>query len=159
LQALHLLPNLQAERFSSEGIVEEFRKVGLRGKNVLLARSDLADDTLPSSLESMGAKVKDIACYRTVMGQPDESAIADLIEGKIDVVTFTSASTARNFTTILGDDFAKIPKKTLFASIGPVTTRVAKEAGMEIHIEAGQYTIPHLLAAIQAHFRNHPAGT
>lgn len=159
LQSLHLIPDLQAERFSSEGIVEEFRKVGLRGKNVLLARSDLADETLPSSLESLGAKVKDIPCYRTVMGQPDESVIADLMEGKIDVVMFTSASTARNFATIVGDDLEKIPKGTLFASIGPVTTRTANEAGMEIQIEAGQYTIPHLIAAIQAHFETNPAET
>ncbi len=159
LQEMHLSLDLLPERFSSEGIVEEFRKVELRGKNVLLARSDLADDTLPSSLESLGANVKDIACYQTVMGQPDESVIADLAKGKIDVVTFTSASTARNFATILGDDLEKIPKGTLFASIGPVTTRAAKEAGMDIQIEAGQYTIPHLIAAIQAHFQTNPAET
>jgi uroporphyrinogen III methyltransferase/synthase len=93
------------------------------------------------------------------MGKTDRSLIQELLEGKIDVVTFTSASTARNFATILGDDLERISKGTLFASIGPVTTRAAKEAGMEMQIEAAEYTVPGLIAAIQAHFGNDPAQT
>ena len=152
----HLVPDMEPKRFSSPGIIEEFRKIELRDKKVLLARSDLADTTLPSTLAELGAKVNDVACYRTVVADPDRSVIQRLLDGDIDAVTFTSASTARNFAAILGDDLKRIPASTLIASIGPMTTRAAREVGLDVHIEAAEYTVPQLVGAIQAHFKSHP---
>lgn len=153
LKKWHLVPDLQPEDFSSAGIMEAFRRVGdLVGKRVLLARSDLADKTLPSGLVSLGARVKEIVCYRTVKADPDPVAIKMLLDGEIDAVTFTSASTARNFAAVLGDDLEKIPASVAFASIGPVTAAAARKAGLTVHVEAAQHTIPHLIASLIAHF-------
>jgi len=157
LRRRYLRPDLQPKRFSSSGIIEEFRRIGLRGKKVLMARSNLADQTIPSALADMGAEVRDVACYRTLMADPDRSVIQMLLGGEIHVVTFTSASTARNFAAILGEGLKRIPQSTLFASIGPVTTSAAREAGLDVHIEAAEYTIPDLLGAIRARFQSNPA--
>jgi len=151
LRRRHLVPDLQPKRFSSEGIADEFREVGLRGKKVLLARSNLADRSLPLELAELGAEMKDVVCYQTLRGDPDRSVIQELLDGRIDVVTFTSASTARNFAAILGNDLKRIPPRTLFASIGPATTREAREMGLDVQIEAAEHTLPHLIGAIRAH--------
>ena len=157
LRRRRLVPDLQPKRFSSAGIVEEFRNIDLRGKKVLLARSNLGDKSLPSALASLGADVKEVACYRTLPAAPDRSIIQMLLDGEIDVVTFTSASTARNFAAILADDVKRIPASTLFASIGPVTTSAAREAGLNVQIEAAEYTVRELIGAIRAHFQSNIA--
>jgi len=156
LRRRHLPPDLQAKVFSTSGIIEEFRKIELRGKKVLLARSDVADKSLPSSLTGLGAEVKDVACYRTLMADPDRSVVRMLLDGQIDVATFTSASTARNFAAILGRDVDKIAPGTLFASIGPRTSAAVREAGLDVQIEAEKHTVPHLVKAIVTYLRKKP---
>ena len=153
LRQENLVPDVQPRRFSSSGIVEELRSSGLKGKKILLARSDLANRELPSGLASLGAEVKEIVCYRTLMGEPDRTAVETLFDGKIAAVLFTSASTARNFAAILGKDAQRVPGSTLMASIGPVTTLAAREAGLEVHVEAAEYTVSHLLEAVAAWFQ------
>jgi len=157
LRERHLIPDLQPKRFSSEGIIEEFRQIDeLSGKKILLARSDLADETLPAALAELGAKVKNVPVYRTVRSEPAASVIRMLLDGEIDAVTFTSASTSRNFTAILGDDLKKIPPKTLFASIGPMTTDAARESRLKVDIEAAEHTIPGLMSALVSHLHESP---
>jgi len=152
LRKRQLVPDLQPERFSSEGMIEAFRGGGeLKGKKVLLARSNLADETLPSALAGLGAVVKNVACYRTVKAEPDRSVIQMLLDGEIDAVIFTSASTAQNFAAILGEHLKNIPPSTVFACIGPVTAAAARQAGLDVQVEATHYTIPALIVALIAH--------
>jgi uroporphyrinogen III methyltransferase/synthase len=154
LRERYLVPDLQPERFSTEGIIEAFREAGqLGGKRVLLARSDLADETLPSALRGLGASVKGVACYRTVRAEPDPSVVQMLLDGQVHATVFTSASTVWNFAAILGDNLRRISPNTIFASIGPVTTAAAKEVGLDVQVEASDYTIPALLVALIAHLR------
>jgi uroporphyrinogen III methyltransferase / synthase len=109
---------------------------------------------LPEALRKLGGEVSDVVAYRTVLetaGQ--EEALAALETGNMDAVTFTSASTARNFAQILG---AERLKKILSAgnlkclSIGPITTTAMKEAGLPIHGEAAVHDIPGLVALVNS---------
>ncbi len=70
-------------------------------------------------------------------------------------ITFTSSSTVRNFVHLLGLRSARaILKKpganhgVHTASIGPVTSATLREFGLPVDIEAREYTIPGLVAAI-----------
>jgi uroporphyrinogen III methyltransferase/synthase len=67
---------------------------------------------------------------------------------KPDWITFTSSSTVKNFVKLLGSDYLKQLQNVKLASIGPVTTKTAKERWLEIAVEAEQHTIPGLVAAI-----------
>ena len=50
-----------------------------------------------------------------------------LLDGRIDVVTFTSASAVRNFVRIYGAEQAiDLLKNTVVAAIGPVTADAAR---------------------------------
>ena len=76
-----------------------------------------------------------------------------LLEGRIDVVTFTSASAVRNFVRIYGaDQVADLLKSTTVAVIGPVTGQAARQAGITVSVEPASYTIGGLVDAIAAHF-------
>jgi uroporphyrinogen III methyltransferase/synthase len=89
-------------------------------------------------------------------GDPDVYRM--LLDGRIDVVTFTSASAVRNFVKIYGRDQATdLLKNTAVASIGPVTSEAASQLGIGVTIQPGSYTIPALVDAIAAHFSRQPA--
>jgi len=70
---------------------------------MLLPRADIAREALPEELRKAGAEVDDIAAYRTIRaswgseGEPD--IYKKLLEGDVDIVTFTSASSVRHFVT------------------------------------------------------------
>ena len=127
----------------------------VRGARILLPRGDLARPLLPNELRRAGADVVAVTAYRTV---PVSSASGVdlyklLLDQGVDVVTFTSASTVRNFVTLLGaEPAADLLGTTLVASIGPVTAEAARQLGIQTTIMPSTYTVPALTQAIADHF-------
>ena len=77
----------------------------MAGKSVLLLRAEVGRDVLLGGLSERGARVDDVAVYRTVVPEESRQAIQDLVSGgKLDVVTFTSSSTVTNLIALLGGD-------------------------------------------------------
>ena len=121
----------------------------LRGKSVLLLRSDIASDELADALRSAEAKVEDVAVYTTVPQQPDAGALKERIAaGQIDWITFASPSAADSFCD-------QVPAELLSAgnvktaSIGPVTTQRLEQLGVRVDAKAEDHTIDGLLLAIE----------
>jgi len=115
---------------------------------VLLLRADIADERLVRGLEEAGASVKVVAAYSTVPIKYNPEELKELlISNKIDVVTFTSASTVKNFVKSLGKH-AELLNKVLIASIGPVTSEAAIKLGLRVDVEAKEQTIAGLVEAI-----------
>ena len=82
-----------------------------------------------------------------------------LLDRQIDAVTFTSASTVRNFVAMLGQDqAADLLASTVVASIGPVTAEAAQQLGIATTVMPRRYTIPDLVDALVAHFQRAAAG-
>jgi uroporphyrinogen-III synthase len=76
-----------------------------------------------------------------------------LLERRIDVVTFTSASAVRNFVRIVGaEPAADLLATTAVAAIGPVTADAAALLNIRPTIVPQSYTIPALVDAIVRHF-------
>src|ERR1700675_3767310 len=73
-----------------------------------------------------------------------------------DVITFTSSSTVKNFVTLLSATRGGARKRPAnldgiaLASIGPVTSGTLRELHLGVDVEAREYTIPGLIAAIVA---------
>jgi uroporphyrinogen-III synthase len=66
-----------------------------------------------------------------------------------DAVTFTSSSTVTNFFRLLHQaGMAEWPPAMAAASIGPITTQTLRHHGIEPVVEATEYTIPGLVAAL-----------
>ena len=144
--------DLVPDEYRSEGVVRALRtSVKLGGVRVLLPRGDLARDLLPSQLTQAGAQVTTVTAYRTVGvdldGDPDIYRM--LLERQIDVVTFTSGSSVKNFAQALGEDqVADLLKQVKVACIGPVTSGIAERLGITTAIMPTTSTIPALIRAI-----------
>ncbi|MDD4168718.1 MAG: uroporphyrinogen-III C-methyltransferase [Desulfotomaculaceae bacterium] len=119
------------------------------GERVLLPRAAGSRPVLPETLRKMGAAVTEVAAYRTLPAGGDGSAVKELLgRGAIDLITFTSSSTVRNFVGLLGDDAGALPEKVAVACIGPVTAATARELGVKVDVVATEYTIDGLVTAI-----------
>ena len=122
----------------------------LKGRRVLLPRSDIALPSLPEAIKNAGGIVNEIVVYCTLPARVSENQLADLRSG-VDLVTFTSPSTVHNFTHILKNndlDPFHLPGSPEFACIGPTTRKAALEAGFHVSIIAQEHTTRGLIDAI-----------
>ena len=148
--------DLMPAEHRAEAVSEALRReADLDGARVLLPRADLARALLPTELRRAGADVVEVTAYRTVpaTGTPDIDIYKMLLEQEIDVVTFTSASTVRNFVKLVGvEPAADLLGTTVVAAIGPVTAEAARQLGIETTIMPSTYTVTALAQAIADHF-------
>ena len=131
------------------------REHDLRGARILLPRANLAGTLLPKELRAAGAEVVEVTAYRTVPAPPPPGVDVYrlLLDQRIDVVTFTSASAVRNLVKSLGEEpAADLLGTTLVACIGPVTAKAARQIGVETAIMPSTYTAPALAQAIADYF-------
>ena len=154
--------DLMPEEYRAEAVIEALTKNGaLDGMRVLLPRADIARELLAEELRAAGADVTEVATYRTVLGGADRDGDYDvyrmLLDREIDAVTFTSASTVRNFATIFGaEQAADLLRTTVVACIGPVTAEAAQQLDIATTVMPSRYTIPDLVDALVAHFARTP---
>jgi uroporphyrinogen III methyltransferase/synthase len=157
--------DLVPAEYRAEAVVEALSDAAdVRTLKVLLPRGDIGREVVGDELRRQGAEVTEVIAYRTVVADPEREGEPDiyrmLLDRRIDVVTFTSASAVRNFVHVLGAEPAADLLRTIaVASIGPVTAEAAAQYNIETTILPGQYTIPALVDAIVEHFSRseHPA--
>ncbi|MFC1601567.1 uroporphyrinogen-III C-methyltransferase [Candidatus Sumerlaeota bacterium] len=156
LEALGLKVALTPQRHVAEELLKKFHALGgLRGQRILIPRAAQARDVLPDGLREAGATVDIVTAYRTVREKPDnlDDVVAQLREGRIDAVTFSSSSTARNFAELVGHErFVELAATCCLASIGPITSKTIRELGAEPTVEAQQHTIAGLLESLIERF-------
>ena len=147
LKQYGIVADVIPQEYRAEGVIEAMKGKLPPHAKILLPRAEEAREILPEKLREMGAEVEVAPAYRTVCGDVDsEALVSELVNGEIDVVTFTSSSTVKNLVNIIGSvDFLKDVKT---ACIGPVTADTAKSLGIEPDIIAKEYTIDGLVEAI-----------
>ena len=128
--------DLTPEEYRAEAVAEALKaRDQIRGRRILLPRADIAREVLAEELRDAGAVVTEVAAYRTLVAAADRDGDHDvyrmLLDRQIDAVTFTSASTVRNFAKIFGaEQAADLLRTTVVASIGPVTAEAAQQLGI-----------------------------
>jgi uroporphyrinogen-III synthase len=115
-------------------------------KRVLLVRASAAAADLPQRLRERGAKVEELVAYLTVEGpaaaaDPLKAALADV---DLAAVVFASGSAVRGFIALGGA--LTWPAIT----IGPNTTKVARELGFRVIAEAKKQNAESLTAAVKS---------
>jgi uroporphyrinogen-III synthase len=146
------------KEYVAESVVAALRG-RVHDKRVLLVRAKVARDVIPRELRKAGARVEVVEAYETVVPKSSEKRLRSVLAGtrKPHAITFTSSSTVRNFVRLLGLRSARATFKKRAddrgvhtASIGPVTSATLREFGLPVDIEAAEYTVPGLVAAIMA---------
>lgn len=154
VRELGICVDVVPEDFVAESLIESIEKEKISGQRFLIPRAAAAREVLPEKLREMGATVDVAPAYRTVLPERKSSALAKRLQsGNIDVLTFTSSSTVKNFLTLTGENLFSAIQKTRIACIGPITAKTAKDAGLTVDIFPREYTVASLLEAIENFYK------
>lgn len=129
---------------------------GLRGQRVLVPYTAGGRDSFGEALAAAGADVTQAPAFRTlaVDDNPELDVYGQLLQRRIDVVTFTSAAAVRSFAALYGtDQVADLLAHTTVATVGPAATDAVRRLGVEPAVVPAMPSIPALVDAIRAHFQ------
>ena len=151
LSAYGLRADVIPEQFQAEGILEALDGRPVRGMNVLIPRALVAREILPEQLRTRGATVDVVPVYRTIRPAVATDRLREQLHTRaIDIISFTSSSTVRNFVELFAssEEMLRLVGECTVACIGPITAATAREVGLTVHVMASQNTIPALADAI-----------
>jgi uroporphyrinogen III methyltransferase/synthase len=137
--------------YRAEAIIDAIGVDRIAGARVLIPRAEIAREVLPETLRQHGAHEVVVApAYRTVIpAAADVERMRRLIaDGMIDLVTFTSSSTATNFASMVAVPGAGLRA----AAIGPITAETARELGFAVVVAPTVYTVEALIDAIVQYY-------
>lgn len=92
-----LLPNHQAKTADSHGVIDLFAQLNITGK-VLVPRSDLALELIPTGLRKLGITVETVVAYANVM--PEIPHRVD--QNQVDILVLSSPSCVKNYIELYG---------------------------------------------------------
>lgn len=93
------------ERFDSEALLAEDALADMSARGVVIFRGAGGREALKAALESRGARVTYVECYRRVRPASDTTAVLDALErGEIHAVSVLSAETLENVVDMLGPE-------------------------------------------------------
>ncbi|HZN02336.1 MAG TPA: uroporphyrinogen-III synthase [Candidatus Polarisedimenticolia bacterium] len=131
------------------------RPRGLGPARILMPRAAAGRDVVLRALRRRGARVTVIPVYRTVPSRRGRAPVARALRtGRIDLVTFASAATARHFAAAFAGPDRRRLRRVPAAVIGPITAREARRLGFRIAAMPARATIPDLARAIARALRS-----
>jgi uroporphyrinogen III methyltransferase / synthase len=139
--------------FTGEGLAQSLLDQGVEGRNILIPRALQGREILPETLRGAGAQVTVAPVYQNCPAEGDKEFLrAELAKGKINMITFTSSSTVRNFLAMLDgenqDDLNALLADVKIAAIGPITAKTVTDSGLRVDVQPEQHTIPAMIEAI-----------
>jgi uroporphyrinogen III methyltransferase/synthase len=158
VEAWGLQVDLIPSEFKAEGVLEALDRLGtkgIRGKRFLIPRAREAREVLPEEIKKRGGEVDIVPVYEAIRPEHSLKEIESLFgEKEIDLITFASSSTLRNFIDIVGEKRLKESLgRTAVACIGPITAKTAEAFGLQVDIIPEEYTFPALAESIVDYFR------
>ncbi|MBD2576208.1 uroporphyrinogen-III C-methyltransferase [Oscillatoria sp. FACHB-1406] len=153
LEKQNLKPDFIPPDFVADSLVEHFPEP-LKGQKILFPRVETGGrDVLVRELRERGATVVEVPAYQSAC--PDRvppAVLAAFQRQAIDIVTFASSKTVQNFCHLLTRELSLSPQQYLenicIASIGPQTSKTCYELCDRVDVEAREYTLEGLTAAI-----------
>lgn len=139
LKKRHLKPVIRDDDGSSEGLIRAFDTYDIRGANVILQLHGESAPKLTEWLNEQGAITKQILPYRHEPPEEHhlEELIQDIVQARVDAVTFTSAPQFRflmeyarehNQMTALID---ALEGQVVAVVVGKVTAQALREEGVQ----------------------------
>ncbi len=143
--------------FTSEGLAESLLDLGVEGRNILIPRAEKGREILPETLRGAGAQVTIAPVYKNSPPAGRKEELRDELEaGVIDMVTFTSSSTVRNFLTMVDaeneEELRKLLAEVKIAAIGPITAKTVTDNGLKVDVQPKEHTIKEMITEIVNHY-------
>lgn len=141
-------PDFIPPAFVADALVEHFPEA-VAGRKILFPRVETGGrEVLVKQLVERGADVVEVAAYESRCPKTMTVEALDALQRQaVDVVTFASSKTVKNFcqlTQAQGISVARI----CVASIGPQTSHTCRELLGRVDVEATEYTMDGLYRAV-----------
>ena len=146
-------PDFIPPDYIADALVSQFPE-SVAGRSILFPRVETGGrELLAQAFRAQGATVTEVPAYESRCPQMlDPDAATALAQGQVTVVTFASSKTVGNFCQLLaqqfGETWPQLLATTAIASIGPQTSESCRELLDRVDIEAQEYTLEGLTAAI-----------
>lgn len=149
--------DLIPDTFTGEGLAESLLDQGVEGRNILIPRGLHGREILPETLRGAGAQVTIAPVYQNCPVQGDrERLLEELNDGGVDMITFTSSSTVRNFLAMLAmenqEQLQEILAGVKIAAIGPITAKTVTDSGLQVDVQPDDFTIGNMIRSIVTYY-------
>src|SRR5262245_32774267 len=145
LGKFHLRADIIPDEFRAESLARSLVG-GAAGKRFLLVRASRGRELLAEELTKAGASVEQVVAYDSIdVELPDAEIAKKMAAGEIHWTTVTSSAIARSLARLFGAAL----NKTRLVSISPITSGTLRELGLEPAVEAQEYTMAGVVAAVQ----------
>ena len=126
----------------------------VKGKRVLLPRSDRANRDMVDSLNRLASLVSEVVAYKTIRPSEQEARQFErIVHQGAAAVLFFSPSAVHHFQEMVGPEtFRSISLNAALVAVGPVTERALREAGVTRIIAAADTTALAVVAALSEYF-------
>jgi uroporphyrinogen III methyltransferase / synthase len=137
--------------FVADALISNF-PAPLANQQILFPRVETGGrEVLVQELTNLGAIVVEVAAYQSQCPAAiDAIALAALQSQQVDIITFASSKTVKYFCQLVG---ASLPsgwqERVWIASIGPQTSASCRSLLGKVDIEASEYTLAGLVAALE----------
>lgn len=153
-----IVADLVPESSISEGVAQELIARGVEGRKILVARALEGREVLEKLLSEAGAQIEVAPCYRTVADASEAESVREMLaRGAVSWLTFSSASTVKNFLDAVGAQSVVGARESFrVACIGPITAQAARECGLEPDVVAQSASVASLADAIESYAIHQP---
>jgi uroporphyrinogen-III synthase len=162
LKKAGIIPVLVPPKPSPIGIVNEMKRRGITGGTVLVPAPDVIGMDEPlvvpefiADLQAIGLETKRVPAYVTARETEDlELGTELLLDGKIDMIAFTSRGEIESLLLHLGDDREVLNENTVLACFGPITSKGAELRNLKVDVVARDYSrFEGFVAAMEDYYR------
>ena len=148
LETYGIRPDFMPERFTQESMAELLEAKLTKEDRVLIPQGSLARDVLYTRISEI-CQVKQLLLYDTVLNEGSKVTLKELLDKeRIDAITFTSSSTAKNLMALLDEADQEKVKKIKCFSIGEITSQTMRALGLSVYKEANPFTIDGLITCL-----------
>jgi uroporphyrinogen III methyltransferase / synthase len=151
LQQHGIIADFIPPNFIADALVSNF-PVSPAGQRILFPRVETGGrEVLVRELTDLGAMIVEVAAYQSRCPDSiDPSILSALQQQRVDIITFASSKTVKHFDRLI---VTSLPSgwqdRVCIASIGPQTSATCRELLGKVDIEATEYTLPGLIAALE----------
>jgi uroporphyrinogen III methyltransferase / synthase len=152
LQQQGITPDFIPADFIADRLVSTF-PVSVSGTKILFPRVETGGrEILVQAFTERGANVVEVAAYESQCPHAiDPAILLALQDRQVDIITFASSKTVKHFCQLIGNTLPSgWQAHVSIASIGPQTSATCQELLGKVDIEATEYTLSGLVAALES---------
>ncbi len=151
LQQYGIEPDFIPADFVADALVSNF-PTAVAGQQILFPRVETGGrEVLVREFTTLGATVVEVAAYQSQCPTTiDPLSLEALQSQQVDIITFASSKTVKHFHHLIATSLPSgWQEHVCIASIGPQTSATCRELLGKVDIEATEYTLPGLVAALE----------